>query len=190
MKMRTRPALKQPANVFFTEIQNLFGNHQNIPVGQQVTTAADQAQIATAVTDADCTQSTDLAGIYFRPGGGLTHRRLPGLPPARCLHQRLATTRTRQSRRTGMGKLVLSGPQNVSLDGVVQDPTAGEGFELGGWFVESGGVDREEWNKVALDDSLGAEAWLLGRRSYEYFGVRWRWTERSSSPPAIDSDRR
>ncbi len=73
-----------------------------------------------------------------------------------------------------MGKLVLSGPQNVSLDGVVQDPTGDEGFKLGGWFVESGGQDLEEWNKLALDDALGAEAWLLGRRSYEYFGVRWR----------------
>jgi dihydrofolate reductase len=73
-----------------------------------------------------------------------------------------------------MGKLVLSGPQNVSLDGVVQDPTGDEGFKLGGWFVESGGKDLEEWNKVALDDALGAEAWLLGRRSYEYFGARWR----------------
>jgi dihydrofolate reductase len=73
-----------------------------------------------------------------------------------------------------MGKLVLSGPQNVSLDGVVQDPTGDEGFRLGGWFVESGGQDLEEWNKVALDDALGAEAWLLGRRSYEYFGLRWR----------------
>jgi dihydrofolate reductase len=73
-----------------------------------------------------------------------------------------------------MGKLVLSGPQNVSLDGVVQDPTGEEGFKLGGWFVESGGQDLQEWNKVALDDALGAEAWLLGRRSYEYFGVRWR----------------
>jgi dihydrofolate reductase len=73
-----------------------------------------------------------------------------------------------------MGKLVLSGPQNVSLDGVVQDPTGEEGFKLGGWFVESGGQDLQEWNKVALDDALGAEAWLLGRSSYEYFGVRWR----------------
>jgi dihydrofolate reductase len=73
-----------------------------------------------------------------------------------------------------MGKLVLSGPQNVSLDGVVQDPTGDEGFKLGGWFVESGGQDLQEWNKVALDDALGAEAWLVGRSSYEYFGVRWR----------------
>jgi dihydrofolate reductase len=73
-----------------------------------------------------------------------------------------------------MGKIVLSGPQNISLDGVVQDPTGEEGFRLGGWFVQFGGKDLEEWNKVALDDALRAEAWLLGRRSYEYFGVRWR----------------
>ena len=73
-----------------------------------------------------------------------------------------------------MGKIVLSGPQNISLDGVVQDPDGKEGFRLGGWFVEFGGKDLEEWNKLALVDALGAEAWLLGRRSYEFFGARWR----------------
>jgi dihydrofolate reductase len=73
-----------------------------------------------------------------------------------------------------MGTIVLSGPQNVSLDGVVQDPDGKEGFGLGGWFVEFGGKDLEEWNKVALDDALRAQAWLLGRRSYEFFGERWR----------------
>jgi dihydrofolate reductase len=73
-----------------------------------------------------------------------------------------------------MGKIVMSGPQNVSLDGVVQDPDGKEGFTLGGWFVEFGGTDLEEWNKIALDEALGAEAWLLGRRSYEFFGARWR----------------
>ena len=73
-----------------------------------------------------------------------------------------------------MGKIVMSGPQNVSLDGVIQDPDGEEGFALGGWFVQFGGRDLEDWNKVALDEALGAEAWLLGRRSYEFFGVRWR----------------
>jgi dihydrofolate reductase len=73
-----------------------------------------------------------------------------------------------------MGKIVISGPQNVSLDGVVQDPDGKEGFRLGGWFVQFGGKDLEEWNKVALDEALHAEAWLLGRRSYEFFGARWR----------------
>ena len=73
-----------------------------------------------------------------------------------------------------MGTIVMSGPQNVSLDGVIQDPDGKEGTKLGGWFVEFGGKDLEAWNKVALDEALGAEAWLLGRRSYEFFGARWR----------------
>jgi dihydrofolate reductase len=73
-----------------------------------------------------------------------------------------------------MGKIVISGPQNVSLDGVVQDPDGKEGFRLGGWFVQFGGKDLDDWNKVALDEALRAEAWLLGRRSYEFFEVRWR----------------
>jgi dihydrofolate reductase len=73
-----------------------------------------------------------------------------------------------------MGRIVLGGPQNVTLDGVVQDPDGAEGFELGGWFKEFGGHDLEEWGDVALDEARGAEAWLLGRRSYEFFGSRWR----------------
>ena len=73
-----------------------------------------------------------------------------------------------------MGRIVMSGPQNASLDGVVQDPDGAEGFSLGGWFVQYGGKDLEAWNKIALEDALGAEAWLLGRRSYEFFGSRWR----------------
>ena len=73
-----------------------------------------------------------------------------------------------------MGTIVLSGPQNVSLDGVVQDPDGQEGSRLGGWFVQFGGKDLEAWNRVALEDALRAEAWLLGRRSYEFFGLRWR----------------
>ena len=73
-----------------------------------------------------------------------------------------------------MGKIVMSGPQNMSLDGVVQDPDGAEGFALGGWFVESGGKDLEAWNQLALEEARRAEAWLLGRRSYEFFGTRWR----------------
>jgi dihydrofolate reductase len=81
---------------------------------------------------------------------------------------------TETKRRSEMGKIVMSGPQNASLDGVVQDPDGEEGFGLGGWFVEFGGKDLEEWNKLALAEALSAEAWLLGRRSYEFFGARWR----------------
>jgi dihydrofolate reductase len=70
-----------------------------------------------------------------------------------------------------MGKIVIS--QNISLDGVVQDPTGEEGFKYGGWFVKVGDKDREAWAREALDEALSAEAWLLGRRSYEFFAARW-----------------
>jgi dihydrofolate reductase len=68
-----------------------------------------------------------------------------------------------------MGKIVVS--DNVSLDGVVQDPTGDEGFRVGGWV----GLikDRPELGKLALDEALGAEAFLLGRRSYAWFASRW-----------------
>ena len=87
-----------------------------------------------------------------------------------------------------MGKIVISGPQNVSLDGVVQDPDGAEGFRLGGWFAEFGGKDLEEWNEVALDEALRAEALLMGRRSDQYFAERWlartgEWADRLNSLP-------
>ena len=68
-----------------------------------------------------------------------------------------------------MGKLVVS--DNVSLDGVIQDPAGDEGFARGGWV----GLikDRPGVSKLALDDALGAEALLLGRRSYEWMAGRW-----------------
>ena len=70
-----------------------------------------------------------------------------------------------------MGKIVIT--QNVSLDGVVQDPTGEEGFRHGGWFTQVGDKDRDERAKVMLDEALGAEAFLLGRRSYEFLAARW-----------------
>ena len=68
-----------------------------------------------------------------------------------------------------MGKIIMS--ENASLDGGVQDPTGEEGFRAGGWFGRL--KDREELNQLALDEALGAEALLLGRRSYEFFAARW-----------------
>ena len=71
-----------------------------------------------------------------------------------------------------MGKIVIS--ENVSLDGVVQDPTGEEGFRRGGWVGQVGQFkDREEAAKVLLDEALGTEAMLLGRRTYEFFAARW-----------------
>ena len=42
-----------------------------------------------------------------------------------------------------MGKIVIS--ENVSLDGVVEDPTGEQGFRHGGWFSQFGEQDREAW---------------------------------------------
>jgi dihydrofolate reductase len=68
-----------------------------------------------------------------------------------------------------MGRIVVS--DNVSLDGVVQDPAGDEGFERGGWV----GLikDRPELGKLALEEAVGAQALLLGRRSYDWFASRW-----------------
>src|SRR5256886_13685271 len=70
-----------------------------------------------------------------------------------------------------MGKIVIS--ENVTLDGVIQDPAGVEGFRLGGWIGRIGDRGREEAAKVALDEALGAEGFLLGRRSYEFLAARW-----------------
>ena len=85
-----------------------------------------------------------------------------------------------------MGKLIIS--ENVSLDGVVQDPTGEEGFRLGGWYLQMGDNDREAWAKLLLAEALGAEALLLGRRSDEWFATRWLsrsgdWADRLNSLP-------
>jgi dihydrofolate reductase len=68
-----------------------------------------------------------------------------------------------------MGKIVMS--DNVSLDGVVQDPAGDEGFRVGGWVGVIAG--RPELAKFTLDEALGTEALLLGRRSYEWLAARW-----------------
>jgi hypothetical protein len=56
---------QQPQAVFHQEIRAMYGERQFISLGDPVSAAANQAQLAAAVTDADCTQSADLAGIYF-----------------------------------------------------------------------------------------------------------------------------
>src|ERR1044072_6151952 len=67
------------------------------------------------------------------------------------------------------GKIVMS--ENVSLDGVIQDPAGDEGFTRGGWVGRIAALP--EVAKVALDEALGAEALLMGRRSYEWLAARW-----------------
>ena len=68
-----------------------------------------------------------------------------------------------------MGKIVIS--ENVTLDGVIQDPAGDEGFRAGGWV----GLikDSPQLGKLALEEARAAGAFLLGRRSYEWLAARW-----------------
>jgi dihydrofolate reductase len=85
-----------------------------------------------------------------------------------------------------MGKIVIS--ENVSLDGVGQDPLGEGEFRHAGWFDQVIGNDRPEWAKLETEEALGAEALLLGRRSYEFFAARWpsrsgEWADRLNGMP-------
>ena len=68
-----------------------------------------------------------------------------------------------------MGKIVVS--ENVTLDGVIQDPAGDEGFRAGGWV----GLikDHPQLGKLALDEARAAGAFLLGRRTYGWLAGRW-----------------
>jgi len=68
-----------------------------------------------------------------------------------------------------MGRIVVS--EFVTLDGVMEDPGGAEGFALGGWAFR---FDRgPEGDKFKLDETLEAEALLLGRVTYEGFAKAW-----------------
>ena len=88
-----------------------------------------------------------------------------------------------------MAKIVIS--TNTSLDGVVQDPDGGEGFERGGWFAgfaAMGSSDRDAWVEVETAEAMRTQALLLGRHSYEWFATRWAarggaWADRLNNLP-------
>ncbi|MDQ3669864.1 MAG: dihydrofolate reductase family protein [Actinomycetota bacterium] len=68
-----------------------------------------------------------------------------------------------------MGKIVVT--EFVSLDGVMEDPGGSEDFKHGAWTFE---IERgEEGDKFKLDETVNAEALLLGRRTYEGFAAAW-----------------
>jgi dihydrofolate reductase len=68
-----------------------------------------------------------------------------------------------------MGRIVVT--EFVSLDGVVEDPGGAEDYKYGGWSFEFS--RGEEGDKFKLDETLGAEALLLGRVTYEGFAKAW-----------------
>jgi len=85
-----------------------------------------------------------------------------------------------------MGKIIVS--QNITLDGVVRDPTGEEGSRHGNWFGEISDQDRAAWADLELAEALAAEALLLGRQSDEWFASRWlartgAWADRLNSMP-------
>jgi dihydrofolate reductase len=67
-----------------------------------------------------------------------------------------------------MGRIVVT--EFSSLDGVMEAP-GGEDFKYKGWSFQ---FDRgEDGNKFKLDETLEADALLLGRRTYEGFAAAW-----------------
>jgi dihydrofolate reductase len=79
-----------------------------------------------------------------------------------------------------MAKIAIS--EFVSLDGVVEDPAGIEGFKHGGWTFEiDRGKEGEQLLKrvgegvaqFQLEETLGSEALLLGRKTYEVFAANW-----------------
>jgi dihydrofolate reductase len=68
-----------------------------------------------------------------------------------------------------MGRIVVT--EFVSLDGVMEDPGGAENFRHGGWSFE---ISRgDEGDKFKLDETLSAQALLLGRVTYEGFAEAW-----------------
>lgn len=68
-----------------------------------------------------------------------------------------------------MGKIVVT--EFVSLDGVMEAPGGGEDYKHQGWTFE---IDRgADGDKFKLDETLEAEALLLGRTTYEGFAAAW-----------------
>lgn len=79
-----------------------------------------------------------------------------------------------------MGRIVIS--ETVSLDGVIQDPIGSEGFRFAGWFERLADNDRQAWAKAEFEEALGAQALLLGRRTYEWL-VALGWMSREGAWP-------
>lgn len=87
---------------------------------------------------------------------------------------------------TGMGHIIVS--ENITLDGVEQDPTGDEGHAAGGWFGRAGEADRAAFAESAAKEADNTEALLLGRRSYAWFAERWAqrpgaWADRLRALP-------
>jgi dihydrofolate reductase len=68
-----------------------------------------------------------------------------------------------------MGTIIVT--EFISLDGVIEAPGGDESFKHAGWSFE---IDRgDEGNRFKMDETMEADALLLGRRTYEGFAAAW-----------------
>ena len=68
-----------------------------------------------------------------------------------------------------MSKLIVS--EFVTLDGGIEDPGGAEGSPFGGWAFKF--EQGEAGMRVKLEETMGAGALLLGRKTYEGFAAAW-----------------
>jgi dihydrofolate reductase len=68
-----------------------------------------------------------------------------------------------------MGRIVVT--EFISLDGVIEDPGGSEHSKHGAWTFKF--KRGEDGDKFKLDETLNAEAQLLGRVTYEGFAAAW-----------------
>jgi dihydrofolate reductase len=79
------------------------------------------------------------------------------------------TARARHERRLLLGTIAVT--EFISLDGVVEDPGGAEDYKHSGWSFQ---IDRgEDGNAFKLEESMGSDALLLGRITYEGFAEAW-----------------
>lgn len=74
-----------------------------------------------------------------------------------------------------MGRIVVT--EFMTLDGVIEAPGGGEGFEHDGWSFEF--KRGQEGDKFKFEELMAAEVQLLGRVTYQGFAKAW---------PSMDTD--
>ncbi len=67
-----------------------------------------------------------------------------------------------------MGRIVVT--EFITVDGVIEDPGGSEGTPNGGWAFD---IPRGEGERFKLEETMGSDALLLGRRTYEGFAASW-----------------
>src|SRR5919198_1540935 len=91
------------------------------------------------------------------------------MPAANSWQPRGRPTRPDTDKETFMGRLVVT--EYISVDGVVEAPSGTEQFERTGWTDDFS--RGPEGNQFKVDETMAADAQLLGRRTYETFAPVW-----------------